>query len=194
MRDTINLNPPVVLPELARAATELGFTLSSEPRTGALLRTLAASKPGGALLEMGTGVGTGTAWLLAGMDTTAHLTTVDSNATRTATARRLLGNDPRVTFQQADGFAFIRACQEQQQTFDLIFADMHPGKFEAVDEILGLLKQGGLYVIDDLNPVPEWEPERLPMVEHLISLLESRADLWVMKFDWSVGVIVAAKK
>lgn len=194
MRDITNLQPPTVLPELERAAAEAGFTLSSEQLTGALLRMLAASKPGGELLEMGTGVGVGTAWLLAGMDATAHLTTVDNNEKRTATARRLLGVDPRVTFQQADGFAFIRTCREQQRTFDLIFADMHPGKFAAVDEILALLKQGGLYIIDDLIPVPEWEPERQPMVENLISLLESRTDLWIMKFDWSVGVLVAAKK
>ena len=194
MHDTTNLNPPVVLPELTQTAEDLGFAMSSDQLTGALLRVLAASKPGGELLEMGTGVGVGTAWMLAGMDATAHLTTVDSNEKRTATARRLLGTDPRVTFQQADGFAFIRACHEQQQTFDLIFADTHPGKFEAVDEMLGLLKKGGLYVIDDLSPIPEWAPDHLSMVERLISLLENHEDLWVMKFDWSVGLIVAVKR
>jgi predicted O-methyltransferase YrrM len=194
MRDTTNLNPPTVLPELAQAAIDLGFTMSSDQLTGALLRTLAASKPGGELLEMGTGVGMGTAWLLAGMDATAHLTTVDRNEKSTATARRLLGTDPRVTFKSADGFAFIRACHEQQRSFDLIFADTHPGKFAAVDETLGLLKKGGLYIIDDLNPAPKWESDHLPLVEGLISFLEQREDLWVMKFDWSVGMIVAAKK
>ena len=194
MRDTANLQPPAFLAELEQAAVDSGFTMSSDQLTGALLRTLAASKPGGELLEMGTGVGMGTAWLLAGMNATAHLTTVDRHQTRTATARRLLGTDPRVTFQQADGFAFIRTCREEQRTFDLIFADMHPGKFEATDEILDLLKPGGLYVIDDLNPVPEWAPEHLPRVEGLIRLLESREDLWVMKFDWSVGLIVAVKR
>jgi len=40
---------------------ELGFTMGSEPRTGALLRTLAASKPGGRFLELGTGTGVGRA-------------------------------------------------------------------------------------------------------------------------------------
>jgi hypothetical protein len=39
----------------------LGFTMMSEPRTGALLATLAASKPGGRMLELGTGTGLGTA-------------------------------------------------------------------------------------------------------------------------------------
>jgi predicted O-methyltransferase YrrM len=35
----------------------VGFTMASDAWTGALLRTLAAAKPGGSLLELGTGTG-----------------------------------------------------------------------------------------------------------------------------------------
>jgi len=61
MDDTTNLNPPVVVNDLAQAAVALGFTLSSDLLTGSLLRTLVASKPAGEILELGTGVGMGTA-------------------------------------------------------------------------------------------------------------------------------------
>jgi predicted O-methyltransferase YrrM len=194
MRDTTNLNQPAVINDLLQAADELNFTISSEPLTGSLLRTLAASKPGGELLELGTGVGMGTAWLLAGMNETARLTTVDRNEKTTAVARKFLGADPRVTFQLTDGLAFIQTCHTQQRAFDLIFADTPPGKFEGLAETLALLKTGGLYIIDDLNPQPGWAPEHLPKVERLIGELEQRDDLAITKFDWSVGLIVAAKK
>ena len=99
MDDTTNLNPPPVVKDLAHAASTPGFTRSSDLLTGSLLRTLAASKPAGEILELGTGVGMGTAWLLAGMDPAAHLKTVDRNEETTAIARSFLGSDPRVTFQ-----------------------------------------------------------------------------------------------
>lgn len=49
---------PAALHTIREETDRLGFTLASEPRTGSLLRTLAASKPGRRFLELGTGVGT----------------------------------------------------------------------------------------------------------------------------------------
>jgi predicted O-methyltransferase YrrM len=54
--------------------------MASEPLVGALLRSLAASKPGGRFLELGTGTGVATAWLLDGMDDRATLVSVDNDA------------------------------------------------------------------------------------------------------------------
>src|SRR4029450_12639987 len=65
---------PMVLSAIHADTERIGFTLASEPKTGALLRALAASKPSGEFLELGTGTGVGTAWLLAGMDARSHLT------------------------------------------------------------------------------------------------------------------------
>src|SRR5262249_52602039 len=82
------IDEPVGVPTTVLAAQncsgEVGFALSCENRTGALLRTLAASKPGGRILELGTGTGVGTAWLLAGMDPTARLTSVEIDWTTQA--------------------------------------------------------------------------------------------------------------
>ena len=47
--------------------------MPSDPLTCTLLRTLAASKPGGQFLELGSGTGLSTAWLLDGMDARATL-------------------------------------------------------------------------------------------------------------------------
>ena len=62
---------PEVLDAIRKDTEELGFTMASEPKTGALLAVLAASKPRGRFLELGTGTGLGTAWLLSGMDADA---------------------------------------------------------------------------------------------------------------------------
>ena len=67
---------PTALPALRAAAREAGFTMSCEERTGSLLAVLAAARPGGRILELGTGVGEGTAWLLSGMDGASRLVTV----------------------------------------------------------------------------------------------------------------------
>jgi predicted O-methyltransferase YrrM len=194
MHDATNLNPPAVVKELERAARTLGFTLSSDLLTGSLLRTLAASKPAGDILELGTGVGMGTAWLLAGMDAASRLTSVDRNEETTAVAERFLGSDRRALFVLMDGIAFIRACHAQRRKFDLIFADTRPGKFEALDDTLTLLKRGGLYVVDDLNPQPGWAADHASKVDQLIRALEQRDDLHITKLNWSTGLLVAAKK
>ena len=102
----------------------LGFVMASEPKVGALLAALAASKPAGRLLELGTGTGHGTAWLLAGMDASATLDTVDNDAAVIAVAQRHLGGDRRVTFHVADGAEFIKQCAAGG--YDLIYADAWP--------------------------------------------------------------------
>jgi hypothetical protein len=90
-------------------SADVGFAMSCENRTGALLRTLAASKPGGRILELGTGTGVGAAWLLAGMDPTARLTTVEVDWATQAVAHGVLADDPRATFVLDDAHRWLAA-------------------------------------------------------------------------------------
>src|SRR5213596_2992105 len=108
---------PSTLDTIRQETERVGFTLGSEPKTGALLRTLAATKPGGHFLELGTGTGVGTAWLLSGIDAQSRLESVENDPTVLEIARRHLGHDPRVTFHLMDGAAFLA---ESQFRFDLI--------------------------------------------------------------------------
>ena len=151
MLDTIGLNPPAVLKDMEEATKAIHFTMGSDAMTGSLLRTLAASKPSGNLLELGTGTGLGTAWILDGMGSQAQLISVDRDETAPAIARRFLGNDPRVTFCRMDGTTFLADMRQQGRTFDFIFADTWPGKFSHREDALQLLAPGGLYIIDDFT-------------------------------------------
>jgi predicted O-methyltransferase YrrM len=183
---------PAELNAILADTRALGFGLSSDELTGRLLRTLAASKPGGHVLEIGTGTGHGTAWLLDGMDAAATLDSVDSSAQHSAVARRHLGHDPRVTFHVQEGAALLQDFADQGRRFDLIFADTYPGKFTHRDVALGLLAHGGLYVVDDLLPGPTWPAGHAPQVQAFLADLEARPILRLTRLDWSTGLLIAA--
>jgi predicted O-methyltransferase YrrM len=173
------------------AETALGFRLSNEPIVGALLRVLVASRPGGRVLELGTGLGMSTACLLDGLDASGALVTVDNEAACHDVARRILGSDPRVTFVLDDATAVLERFAEEH--FDVIFADAWPGKFQALDRCLRLLKRGGMYVVDDLTPVETWPPGRAEKVRELVESLESRVDYKTVHLSWASGILVAVR-
>jgi predicted O-methyltransferase YrrM len=184
---------PGVIRAIEEATQAINFTMGSDLLTGSLLRTLAATKPAGMILELGTGTGLGTAWLLDGMDARARLITVDKNEQTAAIARHLLDRDARLSFVTMEGSSFIDAMIQQSNTFDLIFADMQPGKFQHLAQTLSLLKIGGIYVVDDLLPLPTWEEEHVSRVASFIRTLEQRPDLRVTRLNWSTGILIAAK-
>lgn len=193
MLDTVQLNPPAMIPKIEEATRAIGFTMGSDLLTGSMLRTLVTTKPSGSILELGTGTGLATVWLLDGMDAQSSLVTVDRNENNVAIARKFLGHDSRVTFQIEDGSAFIQTSCNKGKTFDLIFADMPPGKYQLLEETLRLLKIGGLYVIDDMLLQTSWDEEHVSKVYRLIAALERRKDMHITKLNWSSGIILAVK-
>ena len=168
--------------------------MASEPLTGSLLRTLAASKPSGSFLELGTGTGIATAWLLDGMDGDTTLDSVDNDSRVAAIAQKYLGQDRRATFHVEDASILIQHWVEQKQRFDLIFADAWVGKYALLEEVLSLLKPGGLYVIDDMLPQVNWIEGHEINVKALIEKLESRQDLTFSQLVWASGIIIATTK
>jgi predicted O-methyltransferase YrrM len=192
MDDCQNLNPPAVLTALEKDTEVIGFGMASDRKTGSLLRVLAASKPGGRFLELGTGTGISAAWILDGMDQNSTLVTVDSNESNVAVARRHLGQDPRITFCVMPGLQFLSEATNNQ--YDFLFADTWPGKYDHLDEAIQLLKPGGFYVVDDMLPQPSWPSDHAPKVPGLIAALEQRSDFVVVKLNWSTGLIVATKR
>jgi predicted O-methyltransferase YrrM len=190
--DNANVPVPPVIETLLREAESLGFGLSSEPLTGSLLRTLAATKPGGRLLELGTGVGVGTAWLLDGISPDATLLSVDSDPRVQEVARRHLGADARVRFHLGDAGPLLG--QLAAESFDLIFGDAWPGKFSHLGEALLLLRKGGMYVVDDLLPKPTWPEGHAAKVERFLGELQALAGLTLTRLDWSTGIVIAVRR
>ena len=191
MNDSLNLREPLALPALWADTRSAGFSMASEQLVCSLLRTLASTKISGNLLELGSGTGLSTAWLLDGMDKNSTLTTVDSDEAVLNILRKHLGHDARLNVSCMDGEAFIASIQGQR--FDLIFADTWAGKYLMLQETLDLLKPGGLYVVDDMLPQPNWPEGHSERASELISILESDRTLRLTKLSWSSGIIIAAK-
>jgi predicted O-methyltransferase YrrM len=192
MEELSFLRPPSRLTPILERTKAIGFGLASETRTGALLRTLAASKPGGRFLELGTGTGVATCWLLDGMDIASELTSVDVDSKVQAIARAELSGDTRLRLITEDALVFLG--RQEACSFDLVFADAIPGKYEGLDHALRVVKRGGFYVIDDMLPQPNWPEGHTQRVPLLMEQLFARQDFRILPMAWASGVILAVRK
>lgn len=173
-------------------ATRLGLPIGCSRTTGAMLRALAASKPDGNFLELGTGVGVSTTWITAGMVGQSRLLTVEWDPVTHSVAKRHL-SDRRVTFLNRDITAVLNGLSEA--SFDFVYADAWPGKFADVDRVLALLKRGGVFVADDMskqNHVDMFAVDQ--MKDELLCRLSSDDSIVTWFIDSGSGAVLAVKK
>ncbi|MDO3641464.1 O-methyltransferase [Mucilaginibacter sp. L3T2-6] len=176
-----------------KVATEAsGFTMPSEVLTCSLLKTLAATKPGGKFLELGTGTGLSTTWILDGMDEASTLISIDNDETLLNIAKENLGVDKRLKLICTDGADWIK--QNAGQKYGFIFADTWPGKYLLLDEVLDMIEKGGIYIIDDMLPQANWPTGHAEKATDLISYLDSREDIILTKMGWATGIVIITKK
>ncbi len=185
-------NAPKTYWALDKATKENGFTMPSEMLTCSLLRTLAASKPSGKFLELGTGTGLSTSWILDGMDEHSILVSIDNDPALLTIAKTFLGNDVRLSLVESDGADWIH--HNQGYKFDYIFADTWHGKYLLLEPVLEMLRPGGFYIVDDMLPQMNWPEGHAEKAAKFVAYLDARNDLFLTKQDWASGIIVAVKK
>ena len=190
-RNRLDMTPPAQLQAIETATRTLGFGMASVPQTGALLRNLAAAKPACRILELGTGTGIATCWLLDGLDDDGRLVTVEIDPVVQQVAKIDLGYDARISFVGEDAVSFMQHAP--RSAFDLIFADALPGKFSELDDALSLLADGGVYIVDDLLPQDNWPDGHAEKVPVFIDNMMARGDLVVEYWEWSSGILLARK-
>lgn len=183
---------PKIYAEIQRKSEEIGFSMPSDLLIGSLLKTLISSKPGAQVLELGTGIGLSLSWMIEGMDTNTHLTTVDNDSELIAIAKQYFGHDERLTIVCDDGAAWLKVNRDVK--FDLVFADAWPGKYSEIETVLEMINPGGFYVIDDMTAQPNWPEGHDKNVDKLVRYLEDRTDFSLTKMNWSTGIIIAVKK
>lgn len=186
-----NIVVPKYYDQLKAESEKLGFNMPSDLQTGSLLRALAASKPGGRFLDLGTGTGLSLAWLAEGADSGSSLYTVDNSAHWQKVAKAIFSTDKRINFYTEDGNNWLVNYKGEQ--FDLIFADAWPGKFGNLNTALKLVKPGGFYLIDDLLPQPNWPEGHQQNVDRLVNDLQNRTDFVYTPFNWSTGLMLFTK-
>lgn len=190
MNDDVE-NFPKKFTEIQKATKKLDFDQVSDPLLGSLLSTLVATKPNGKFLELGTGSGLSTAWILQGMDKGSSLITIDNEKELVSIAKKYLGDDDRISFIVGAGEDLI--LETEKASIDFIFADTWPGKYNHLEETLSLLDNGGIYLIDDMLPQENWPEEHDKKANNLIHYLENRNDFILTKMSWSTGIIICTK-
>jgi len=191
MNENTEIEVPARYASILARSRQAQFQMNSDVLTGSLLRTLAASKPRSSLLELGTGAGLGTCWILDGMDAGSTLVSVENDPGILAIAREELSADTRLTLVESDGADYLGACKDR---FDLIYADAWPGKYSHLDLALALVKPGGIFLVDDMLPQANWPDGHEAKAADLTARLEKLPGFRVTKLAWSTGLILCVKQ
>lgn len=183
--------PPLVAAATRRAGGA-GFSYSCEPAVGRLLAVLAAHLPNGArILELGTGAGVGTAWIVSGLlpRDDVRVLTVEADRERSELAAK--GAWPAfVDLRHGDALGLL----DEASAFDLIFADAPAGKWEGLDRTIAALRPGGLLVVDDMTPQPDWDDHQRAAQDRVRATLLSVPGLVSVELAEGSGVILSARR
>ncbi len=126
------------------------------------------------------------------MDEASTLVSVDNDAKFVAIAEDFLGNDNRLKLLVTDGGTWVK--ENKDNKFDYIFTDTWHGKYLMLEQVLAMLEKGGVYIIDDMLPQPNWPDGHAEKATNLIAYLEEREDLLLTKQVWATGIIIGVKK
>jgi predicted O-methyltransferase YrrM len=187
---TVSLPDPVA--RATAVARRAGFTMSCEPETGALLAVLAAAVPaGGRILELGTGAGVGTGWVLHGLAgrSDVEVVTVDHTAGTTDLVAGLSW-PPHVRLVIGDAVAVTA----REGAFDLVFADAQGGKWNGLDVTVAALREGGHLLVDDMTPPAFADAHHERKTAEVRAALLSHPDLISVPMAWASGLILSTRR
>ena len=187
--------PSRVAAQRQRAA-ESSFSFSSEDSTGELLAVLAASvRTNGRICELGTGLGVGLAWIVAGLEprTDVAVITIENDAHRSALAQEAAWP---AWVQFVTGEATVELPQLGR--LDLIFADAEGGKWYGLDLTLSALNPGGMLVLDDLVP-QDWKSDteketHRQKMDEIRSQIFGNPDIVVTELGQAAGILLAVRR
>jgi predicted O-methyltransferase YrrM len=122
------------------------------PGTGAALRLLAAAIDAKAVVEVGTGAGVSSVWLLRGMRPDGVLTTVDVEPEHQRAARETLteAGVPANRVRLISGLALDVLPRLTDGGYDLVFVDGDKKEYAGyLEQALRLLRPGGVVAFDN---------------------------------------------
>jgi predicted O-methyltransferase YrrM len=182
--------PPLVAAATARAR-QAGFPMSCDPAVGRLLAVLAAHLPEDTrVLELGTGTGVGTAWMVSGLlpRTDVTVTSIEKDPGNAAVAAG--GDWPSfVSLRCSDALEVLA----EGGAFDLVFADAPGGKWDGLDRSIAALRSHGLLIVDDMTPQPDWTDGHRASQDKVRQALMSAPGLTSTELAVGSGVILSVR-
>ena len=143
------MKEPDELPRLRSSSGRPEHYRPLDPRLGAWARTLAAAKPGDALLHLCESSDETALWIRAGMDLGSRLVVVSPDANATKALEGVLGFDLRITCHCQPPDAFLEDVRSHR--FGLIVHDGAPSSTERIDRVWEVLSPGGLLLVCGLG-------------------------------------------
>lgn len=142
----------VTEPDQIRAARLYSIEHGVEPVTpamGSFLRSLVAMTDAKQIVEVGTGLGVSSQWLLAGNEA-AHLTTLEKDVDHQQTAKDLFGEAsiPASRVRLISGEPNEVLARLNEETYDLVVINSRgKGTLESVKTAIHLVRPGGVVVV-----------------------------------------------
>jgi len=190
MSTSLPLPDPVA--QASTNAALAGFAMSCDPDAGRLLAVLAAAvPPDGRILELGTGIGVGTAWLLHGLDARSdvEIVTVEIDQV-TASAAARTPWPAYVSLVVGDAVEVTRSSG----LFDLVFADAQGGKWEGLDNTIAALRPGGQLLVDDMTPPTFVDSNHEMKTAEVRARILRHPSLTSVEIAWSTGLILSTRQ
>jgi predicted O-methyltransferase YrrM len=188
----VGIPAPVAHAKRRGVAQRFGRSFADD--VGRLLAVQAAHLPTGAkILEIGTGAGIATAWLVAGLGsrTDVDIISVEADETLSATVRSYQWP----TYVRIETASVETALADHSSSFDLIVADASASTLDHVSAMIDASPSRGMLIFLHHTGIDAAASE--PEDTHHTKLREFVLDhdkLVAVDIDWSGGLLIAAKR
>ena len=180
---------------------ELGV-LDATPGSGAFLRYVASLISAQAVVEIGTGSGVGTLWLLKGVMNSGVITTIDPEVQHIQIAKQVLldADVPanRYRLITSDYLDVMRKLADR--AYDLVVFRGNPEDvLDVIDEAHRILRTGGILAIDHFYgggkvPDPAQRDPKTVALRDAGKFLKSQSEVWAISLNPIGDAVLLATK
>jgi len=187
------------------AARERGLELGAQdttPGAGAYLRYIAELISAQSVVEIGTGSGVGTLWLLKGVINSGVITTIDPEVQHIQVAKQVLNDADiapnRYRLITSDYLDVMRKLADR--AYDLVVFRGNPEDiFDVIDEAHRILRTGGILAIDHFYgggkvPDPAQRDPKTIALRDAGKFLKSQSESWSIALNPIGDAVLLATK
>ena len=180
---------------------ELGITDIS-PGSGAFLKYIASLISAQSVVEIGTGSGVGTLWLLKGLISSGVITTIDPEVQHIQIAKQVLNDAdiPAIRYRLITSEYLDVMRKLADRAYDLVVFRGNPEDvFDVIDESHRILRTGGILAIDRFYgggkvPDPAQRDPKTVALRDAGKFLKSQSEIWSITLNPIGDAVLLATK